>query len=194
MCHGLSVWTYNRFLPISPHFGTRLYGQVPPRRGEVWHSKTPSGTYTLTKPFRPTNRLKMRPTATKISVASFTASPITWPMPLMMAQSNSVYNITISITKSFLSLKVSHFLWDSQGSSHHSASTEELSSSGHHQHRPCLPSHTDILFPQCWNSDIKKSSNTANKKFRLSEFCIVSNYMFQSFIKSETHIFIKSDK
>lgn len=140
MCHGLSVWAYNRFLPISPHFRTRLYGQIPPRRGEVWHSKSPSGTYALTKPFRPTNRFKMRPTATKISMASFTASPITWPMPLMMAQRSSMYNITISITKSFLYLKVSHFLWDSQGSNHHSASTGVLSSSGQHQHRPCHPS------------------------------------------------------
>ena len=140
MCHGLSVWAYNRFLPISPRFWTRLYGQIPPRQGEVWHSKSPSGTYARTKLFRPTNRFKMRPTATKISIASFTASPITWPMPLMMAQSNSMYNIIISITKSFLSLKVSHFLWDSQGSSRHSASTGVPSSSGHHQHRPCHPS------------------------------------------------------
>ena len=114
-CQPLAVWAYNRFWPILPKIWTWFYIQTTPELVGAWHPESPSGTYALTKLFRLINKLMMRPMATISSMASLTTSAITVPKPLMMAQSSRKYSMNISIVLSFLSLKVSHFLWDSKG-------------------------------------------------------------------------------
>ena len=104
-------------------------------RSEAWYTKSLSGTYALTKLFWPVSSLIMRPNATKSSIASFAASLITWPMPFMMAQISRKYSTNISIVSTFLSLKVSHFYWDSQGSCHLSAYLGARQKCGHSLHR-----------------------------------------------------------
>ena len=106
-CQALSVWAYNHFWPILPKIWTWFYSQTTPKLVGAWHPKSPSGTYALTKFFRLTNKLMMRPMTTISSIASLTTSAITVPKPLMMAQSSRKYSINISIVLSFLSLKVS---------------------------------------------------------------------------------------
>lgn len=160
ICHHLSVWAYNRFWPILLKIRAWFYSQTTPKLVGARHPKSPSDTYALTKLFRLTNMLMMRPMATIISIASLTTRAITVPKPLMMAQSSRKYSINISIVLSFLSLKVSHFLRDSKGFRCLSSDFKAISLSVHHNRLSPFPFPINVLFPQCRNSDIQIISIT----------------------------------
>lgn len=143
-------------------------------RSEAWYTKSPSGTYALTKLFWPVSSLIMRPNATKSSIASFAASPITWPIPFMMAQISRKYSTNISIVSTFLSLKVSHFSWDSQDSCRLSAHQEVSRKYGQPLYRSAaislrvffsLDAETQIL----WNLELQQIRNTYCQSFAYSD-------------------------
>ena len=125
----------------------------------------------------------MRPNATKSSIASFAASLITWPMPFMMAQISRKYSTNISIVSTFLSLKVSHFSRDSQGSCSLSAHQEVSRKYGQPLYRSAaislrvffsLDAETQIL----WNLELQQIRNTYCQSFAYSD--IISFRVLQS--------------
>ena len=151
----------------------------------AWHPESPSGTYALTKFFRLTNKLMMRPMTTISSIASLTTRAITVPKPLMMAQSNRKYSMNISIVLSFLSIKVSHFLRDSKGYRCLSSDFKAIFLPDGTTlcrlsipHRCSFPSMQKLRY-----SDNQYYINTENLNFRFYNYQIIRNSVFQQFSK-----------
>ena len=150
-------------------------------RSEAWYTKSPSDSYALTKLFWPVSSLIMRPNATKSSIASFAASLITWPMPFMMAQISRKYSTNISIVSTFLSLKVSHFSWDSQGSCRLSAHQEVSRKYGQPLYRSAA------ISPQCSFPSMLKLRYYETQNYSKSEIHIVRVLHIQILLVSETY-------